>query len=178
MQNSVPRCLSASFSVDRSVGVLWTEFACITPAAHSYEDVRNPKYFGGQRTRNPKSPRPTDTGLRVGDIIRIRAENGLWMAEFVVRDIPDGLDEVHTDELRFISFAADKVPEGYSLTWRGIRGWVISLNGDIIEEGFRTEQSAGERIKWYERNRTTQEKVARAAAKPKAKKADAEAPAE
>lgn len=172
------RCPARAIQIDRSVGDLWTEFAAIIPAAHSYEDVRNPKYFGAQRTRDPRSPRPVDDGIRIGDIIRCRAQDFSWQAELSVRDIPAGMDEVHTAEVRFISFAAEDVPEGFQLKFFSeVRGWIIMLNGEVIDEGFRTPELAAKEIKKLENSRTIVEKMAKASekgAKEKAAKAKAE----
>ena len=173
------RCPKNQCQIDRSVGDLWTEFAVISPAAHTYDEVRHPKYFGALRTRDPKSARPVDDGIRIGDIIRVRAQDFSWQAELSVRDIPAGMDEVHTAELKFVSFAAEDVPEGFKLEYRGVRGWLILMGGEVIDEGFRTPELAAKEIRKLEQSRTVAEKVAKASAKGKAKKADAEAtPAE
>lgn len=177
--NNPARCPKNACQIDRSVGDLWTEFAAKTPAAHSYEQVRNPKYFGAMRTRDPRSARPVDDGIRIGDVIRVKCEDGSWQATLSVRDIPAGMDEVHTGQIEFISFAAEDVPEGFSLEYRGVRGWLIKLNGEVIDEGFRTPEIAAKEIKKLELSRTVTERVSKATAKAtKDKTTKSTAPAE
>ncbi|QDP64372.1 MAG: hypothetical protein GOVbin52_45 [Prokaryotic dsDNA virus sp.] len=146
---TIPRMPGRDLTIDRSVGDLWTEFAGITPSAHSFEDVCHPKYFGGHRTRHPNKPRAQDNGLRVGDIINLRARNNLWQARLIVRDVPLGSDEVLTDILELVEFRAEDIPDGYEILHGGdVKGWRIMMGDEQIEAGFATEEAAGNRLKY------------------------------
>lgn len=171
MNAHVARCPAVSFSVDRSVGELWTEFAAIAPAAHSFEDVCEPTYFGTFRTKFPKLAKPKDDGLRPGDFINVKAADNSWQARLVVRDVPEGLDQVHADVIWQVKFDAKDIPEGYSIDFRGPhRGHVITLNGEEIETGFVTAESARRRIDFYEATNKATQRVERARAKPTRRK--------
>lgn len=168
----ISRCPAQNFDVIQSVGILWTEYGAIAPAAHSYDEVLTPKYFGAFRVRDPRSPSGNDNGIRVGDYINVRAENALWQARLVVRDVPAGSDEVWTEQIDFVSFDAKDIPEGYSLDFRGPhRRWVITLNGEVIEGGFATKESANNRIKFFESTSNAQARVQKVKSRGRQRKA-------
>jgi len=162
----IARCPSADMSPDRSIPNLWTFWAANPPSSHTYEQVRDPKYFGAFRTRYPKSPRANDGGLRIGDVIYVRPKDNSYQAELLVVDMPDGMDEVHTREISKVDFVSKDVPSGYSIKHYGPhRGWCIEINDVMIETGFVTHEQATNRAKWFEQQNAAQERVAAARAK-------------
>lgn len=177
----VSKCPAKAFEVDRSVGELWTEYAAITPQQHSFEEVCHPKYFGALRVQNPRNPRPSDRGIRIGDIIHVRSEDRLWMARLVVREIPEGIDEVHTDVIEKVEFRAKSVPQGYQIIFRPHRQWCIYFNEEMIETGFTTEEQAGLRVQYFEEQRKAANRINEIDEKKTTRKSTAkkaEAPAE
>lgn len=180
LNNMVARCPKKNFSVDRSVGRdMWTEWAAVAPSGHTLEMVTQPRYFGLLKSTNTAGPRVADNGIRVRDRISVAAEDGSWIARLIVRNIPRGIDEVHTAVLEHVSFEAEDVPEGYTIEHRGPRGWVIYLHGEEVEAGFETPEAAGKRVKHFEGETQVQAKVDGIKAKPKQtrrKKAEEPAP--
>lgn len=173
---TVKKCPSDCIDIAFSIPNAWTVWGCAPPAGTTYDDVSDPKYFGPHRTRYPKAPRANDRGIRIGDEMMIRPKDNAWQATRVVTDIIEGSDDVFTEEINFVSFAAEDVPRGYEINFRGQHKWCIELNGDTIERGFQTAKSASFRARYFEAQADAQKRVATARKKaPSRRKTTVEA---
>ena len=182
MTPNTPRCSVIDFAVDRSVGHLWTEYAALIPVTHTLDDVLAATYFGALKSQRPKERRrPNDPGLWPGDYISVKAIDNSWQARLVVRDVPEGLDQVIVEMIpgTLVEFDAKDIPSGYEIQFRGPQaGHIIMLNGQEIERGFATPETARNRIEFFERTNKASARVATAKTKRPVKRTTAKADTE
>jgi hypothetical protein len=131
MPNDPLYCPARALVIDRE-NAHRAYWLVIAPQGHTESDIENPAYFGFHATK-----------LKVGDVIEVTAEDLSWYGEWLVRAIPDGLNQVRTVS-RFVTyFESDELPEGWSIRYLGGEGKHTIYRGDLALEGmFPTREEA------------------------------------
>lgn len=113
-------------------------FLAEVPAEHTMDAVRTPDYFGLLQAQ---------ARLRPGDYIAVRPIDYSWHIELMVRALEPGLNRVTTVELWSREFDIGELPAGWEIVFRGKEGGhAIIRDGEPIEAGFKTKESAAIRI--------------------------------
>lgn len=118
---------------------LWAEWIAVAPAGHTLDHVCAPEYFGEQ-TGSSK--------LKVGDVIKVRAQDMSWYVELWVRTIDIPLRQVETTVVNRIVVERAELPPGFSVRYQGpLQQWTIFGEGDMaLESGFATHEEAAKRV--------------------------------
>lgn len=125
---------------------LWAEWIAVAPVGHTLEHVCAPEYFGEQ-TGSSK--------LKVGDVIKVRAQDLSWYVELWVRSIDVPLRQVETTVVNRIIIEKGELPSGFDVRYQGpLQRWTIFGEGDLaLESGFATHEEAAKRISAITRKR-------------------------
>ena len=128
-------CPTKALHIDRQNQVRGY-FVVVVPVGHDVDDISHPTYFGFHSGK-----------LAVGDVIEVNAEDMSWYGEWLVRAIPEGLNQVHT-AVRFVTrFEASDLPEGWDIKYLGGEAKHTIFRGDLaIKGGFATHQEAALKV--------------------------------
>lgn len=117
---------------------LWAEWLVVAPAGHTLDDVLSAEYFGEQT--GPAK-------LKVGDVVKVRAQDLSWYVELWVRAIDAALCQVETVVVSKIVLERVTLPHGFDVRYQGpLQKWTIYGDDTALEGGFPTQEAAAKRI--------------------------------
>lgn len=171
---SMPR---TNWAIDRENNVR-ASYACVAPHGHTFDDVLSPMYFS--QFRPQQKQRIGDKGVRVGDLIEVRAEDMSWYATLMVRAVPDGMSTVQTAIIDYKEFSIEAEEQSaFSWEYRGLNEkWVLMHKGKVIETRIDSADACRLRADWHDREqaagRARAEVKSRRPRKPASEKVGAE----